>query len=108
MKKLFLRCGIAAMLVLFTSFAYSQYMYKVDGFVYDYETGEPMFGATVQILSVATAGTLTNDAGYYRIPGNFAGKKMRVSYIGYQVVDTTITSSNQTINIRLKEDVDIE
>ncbi len=63
----------------------------LTGFVTDAETGERLPGAHVY-LPVLRLGAVTNEAGYFALPGLPEGRYgVRVSFVGYQAKDTTLT-----------------
>jgi hypothetical protein len=67
---------------------------RVDltGYVKDAQTGVRLPGAHVY-LSALDAGTTTNSVGYFAIPSLPPGTyRVRVSYLGYETLDTTLTA----------------
>ncbi len=62
----------------------------IAGFVFNAETGESLYGATISLPDLR-AGTVTNEAGYFALPGIPSGRhRVQLSYIGYLVQDTTL------------------
>jgi len=59
---------------------------ELTGYVYDFETGEPILGATVQVLDTQL-GAVTDEDGYYVIE-NVPTKPvtLKASYVGYESV----------------------
>lgn len=67
---------------------------SLAGFVADAETGELLPGAHVW-LAALQVGTVTNDAGYFVLPGLPEGRyAVRVSYLGYRPADTTLVAAS--------------
>lgn len=75
---------------------------SLSGYVVDGETGERLSGAHVYLTEIQ-AGTATNRDGYFVIPSLPLGPyEVRVSYLGYQTVDTTLTAgSAQEVRVHL-------
>ncbi len=78
----------------------------LQGKVLDAETGEPLRGATVQVLETPR-GTFTDPKGYFRItnlkPSRYS---LKVSYIGYQTkIIKEIENQNEELNITLIPEV---
>ena len=74
---------------------------SLKGFVIDAETGERLPGAHVYLTELG-AGTTTNRDGYFvqsgLPPEDYA---VRISYLGYQTVDTTLTAGAEPARIAL-------
>jgi hypothetical protein len=65
---------------------FSQDTGKLTGYVYDFQSGEPIFGATVQVLDTQL-GAVTNENGYYvieEVPTKPV--TLKASYVGYESV----------------------
>jgi len=72
-----------------------------SGFVYDASTGESLIGAHV-ILPGVGAGAITNEAGFFAIPGiESRSTDLAVSYLGYTRLDTTVTASSDVNRFEL-------
>lgn len=73
----------------------------LSGYVIDAETGERLPGAHVY-LTALQAGTTTNRDGYFVLsalpPGTY---DVRVSYLGFSTVDTTLTAGGSPTRISL-------
>src|SRR5690606_30504822 len=54
---------------------------RIDGFIIDNETKEPLVGATV-VLRASHQGTVTNANGHFTLPATNADT-LEVTYIGY-------------------------
>ncbi len=76
---------------------------SLNGYVLDAETGERLPGAHVYLTEL-TAGTTTNRDGYFAV-SNLPPKAydVRVSYLGYQSMDTTLTAGEDSVRIALAE-----
>jgi len=74
---------------------------SLTGYVLDAETGERLPGAHVYLTDLG-AGTTTNQDGYFvqsgLPPEDYA---VRISYLGYQTVDTTLTAGAGPVRIAL-------
>ncbi|PSQ74388.1 MAG: TonB-dependent receptor [Bacteroidetes bacterium QH_6_64_77] len=75
----------------------------LNGYVLDAETGERLPGAHVHLTEL-TAGATTNQDGYFVVP-NLPPEayEVRISYLGYQSVDTTLTAGQDPVRIALAE-----
>lgn len=70
--------------------AFAQSQRTVTGTVSD-ETGEPLIGATVQIVGTSI-GTSTDFDGKYTLKVPTTGKQLHVAYVGYNPITVDITS----------------
>lgn len=78
MKKIFY------LLCLFTSCLMAQTDYNLSGRVFDEASGKPLANVNVY-LSNSLLGSMTNDSGYYKIPGIHEGQyEVVASLIGYE------------------------
>lgn len=69
----------------------------LKGRVVEFETSQPLPGASVQILEL-NKGITTDSSGYYRFTGIRAGKyTLKVSFVSY-------TTENQTVEVRANRD----
>lgn len=76
---------------------------SVKGKLLDYETGEPIIGATI-LVKGTTRGTVTDIYGNYRIDNIPQGHNtLEFSYLGYMSQERYI--SNSTMNVSLKADM---
>lgn len=73
-----------------------------SGFVMDAESGESLIGAHV-LLPQFAVGSVTNDAGYFALPGIPAGsRRVRVSFVGFRTVDTLLTIGSSALRLELR------
>lgn len=73
----------------------------VAGFVVDATTGEALPGAHIY-LSSERRGTISNEAGYFALPAVRGGaQRLRVSYLGYGVLDTTLVPTRTVVMLPL-------
>ncbi len=73
----------------------------LSGFVIDGETGEVLPGAHVYLVDRGV-GTITNEAGYFALPAvSITPHRVRVSYLGYHVVDTLLVMETMTATVAL-------
>lgn len=82
--------------------AFAQSQRTVTGTVSD-ETGEPLIGATVQIVGTSI-GTSTDFDGKYTLKVPTTGKQLHVVYVGYNPITVDITSD--VINLTMKPNVE--
>lgn len=87
---------LAILFIPVSVFAQSQR--TVTGTVND-ETGEPLIGATVQIVGT-TIGTSTDFDGKFTLKVPATGKQLHVVYVGYNPITVDITSD--VINLTMK------
>ncbi|PSQ74036.1 MAG: TonB-dependent receptor, partial [Bacteroidetes bacterium QH_7_64_110] len=75
----------------------------LNGYVVDAETGERLPGAHVYLIELTTGAT-TNQDGYFVVP-NLPPEtyEVRISYLGYQSVDTMLTAGEDPVRIALAE-----
>jgi len=89
MKRLILGTALGLALLLLPGLAWAQ-QGTITGTVTEAETGEPLSGATVQVLD-ENMGTAADVDGNYRIAGVPAGEQtIRVTFIGFQAAERTV------------------
>lgn len=71
----------------------------ISGFVEDAASGEKLIGVS---LILPDAGTTTNNYGFYSLTLPDDSLRIKISYIGYQQLDTVILNNNTRINFRLR------
>lgn len=77
----------------------------LSGHIYDKEDGEALIGATIY-LSKQETGTATNAYGFYSLTTESGILEIRVSYLGYQSLDTTIVlNENTSLDFYLAEQI---
>tara|TARA_A100001015_G_C14658845_1_gene582166 strand:- start:19 stop:549 length:531 start_codon:yes stop_codon:yes gene_type:complete len=80
--------------------------FTMSGHVYDKSDGESLPGAAIFIPKTGS-GAASNNFGFYSITVKESIVRLRVSYLGYQEIDTTIKlSQNLILDFHLKEAVD--
>jgi outer membrane receptor protein involved in Fe transport len=85
--------------ILFSVFVFSQ---SINGVVLDAETGEPLFGATIQVKD-AKAGGFTNEKGEFTVPVAQLPVTLVVTYIGF--LDQTVeVKNNEKVVVKLQPD----
>lgn len=91
--------------VLFSLFSFSQEKYTISGNITTAESGEELIGATIAVRS-KSVGVSANVYGFYSLTLLEGTYDVTYSFIGYadQVKTVTLTS-NQKIDIELKENV---
>lgn len=100
MKKLFLRLGFMALVILFSQ---SEILAQTDvsGVVTD-SNGDPLIGASV-IVKGTTVGTITDIDGSYRLTAPAGATELEVSYLGFGSSILSIADGNYG-SIMLSED----
>lgn len=74
---------------------------EIIGVVVDYQTGEPVIGATVQVKG-ASSGVITDIDGKFKLSAS-SEDVLVISYIGYQSQERKV-GKQKLFNIELKED----
>lgn len=74
---------VVCLFLLLAQLAYAQDV--IRGLVVDFETGEPIIGATVSDGPKGKPLTVTDTEGNFRIPNNNY-RQLKISYIGYQTL----------------------
>ena len=70
---------------------------EVKGFVYDYESAEPLFPAALQVYTVSgkdttyVTGTSTEENGSFKMSMKAGSYLLRASYMGYVNTEKTFT-----------------
>ena len=95
--------GLIVSLLLIPASAYAQNQRTVTGTVID-ETGEPLIGATVQVVGEST-GAVTDIDGHYQVMVPASGKQLIFSYVGYNSLTLDITSG--VMNVTLKPNTEM-
>lgn len=74
---------------------------RLSGRIFDAETGNPLPGASIQIMGT-NLGTTTDMDGFYELAPQARSSKVRVSFIGYQSITVPLNSSR--IDFQLAHD----
>lgn len=69
---------------------------KIDGYIIDNETKEPLIGATI-VSRVSGHGTVTNHAGHFELNAAGPGDTLEISYIGYEKQRIANAANNHII-----------
>ncbi|MFW6222927.1 MAG: carboxypeptidase-like regulatory domain-containing protein, partial [Bacteroidota bacterium] len=90
-------------ILLFIFISFTLQAAKIQGYVFDEESGEPLIGANV-MLEGTTVGTVSNSEGYYQlnsvVPGDYT---IVASFIGYSEQRKDITvEKNQVLEINFQ------
>jgi len=85
--------------------AFSQYDYRIFGYVTNEQTGEPLIGAKVNLPDWRTE-TYTNNFGYFSISVPPQDFNIEYSFAGFKTrVDSMFVDSDNQVNISLKRTV---
>jgi hypothetical protein len=76
--------------------------YTVSGYVKDAATGELLIGASI-VLSDRSAGTITNEYGFFSLTLEEQFDSIECSYIGYNKVLRSLKSEDQRMEFNLEE-----
>jgi outer membrane receptor protein involved in Fe transport len=82
-------------LCLFSIAAFGQNI--IRGTIYDAETKEPSIGATVQLVSNAQVGAITNAAGQFELTSAEENPRLRISMVGYEPQELQAGSGPLTV-----------
>lgn len=74
---------------------------EIIGMVVDYQTGDPVIGATIQVKGAST-GVISDIDGKFKVNAS-PNDILMISYIGYQTMERKV-GKQKLINIELKED----
>lgn len=94
---------IIIMLFAYASVGFAQKS-ALSGVVTDSENGETLVGATVVLVPDRQAGTITNENGFFSLPGvQVTEPEIEISFIGYQSkrIKIDLSKKNAFINIQL-------
>ncbi|RZK65350.1 MAG: TonB-dependent receptor, partial [Pedobacter sp.] len=100
------------LLILFLSFfsltLFAQNKFTLSGTIRDASSGETLIGATVKITGATSAGTLTNNYGYFALTQPEGTYTVTISYTGFASVIKTINLNKDTkLNEELKDANDL-
>ena len=100
-----MRIYLAVVLTTFAACATAQQRVTLSGFVKDASTGESLIGAGVSVPQT-TQGAYTNEYGFYSMAVTGGTATVRVSYLGYAQLDTTLElTGDMRLNVDLKPKV---
>jgi hypothetical protein len=81
----------------------AQNKFTISGYIKDEATGESLIGAGI-LAPNNNIGVYTNEYGFYSLQVNASSIKIKVSYIGYQALDTVlIINDNIRLNVNLNK-----
>ena len=92
------------MMVLLVSVTLEAQERLVRGLISDSETGEPLIGATIEMVGTAI-GTVTDERGRFQLSVT-SGKSIKISYVGYE--SQTIDNPEQQLSISLISSYQLE
>lgn len=97
---------VLLLMLVLSSFGYSQTSGKISGRVTDNQSGEPLSGATVTIRS-SGASAITDNEGRFTLSNVRAGKNtLVISYVGYADVTVSVdVSSGSTATVEARLDI---
>ncbi|WP_231490695.1 TonB-dependent receptor [Pedobacter sp. Leaf170] len=97
-----------SLFIFVNQFAFAQRKFNISGTIRDAATGETLIGATVKLSGKTTAGTLTNNYGYFALTQPEGEYEVIISYAGYQSILKTISLTKDTkLNEELKSANDL-
>ena len=88
--------------LLLSAFGFAQ-NYEIGGIVKESGTGLPLPGVNIQIKNT-TKGTTSDIDGNFSLVGIPSGSVVLFSYVGFSSFEYTVTSTNNSIAVSLKED----
>lgn len=88
--------------LLLSAFGFAQ-NYEIGGTVKESGTGLPLPGVNIQIKNT-TKGTTSDIDGNFSLVGIPSGSVVLFSYVGFSSFEYTVTSTNNSIAVSLKED----
>lgn len=98
-----LKFYLSLILFVFTcTFSIAQTKYTISGTIRDASTGETLIGATIKINGNISAGTASNNYGYYALTQAEGNYTVVISYAGYISVSKEITLNK---DIKLNEEL---
>lgn len=96
-----MRLFIALFILTFSVNALAQQRATLSGYVKDAATGESLIGAGVVVTQTNT-GAYTNEYGFYSMQVPTGTVSLRISYLGYAQIDTTVfIATDLRLNIDL-------
>ncbi len=104
MRTLFIGLFLLSIFACFNATsAFAQNKYSISGYVKDSANGETFISATIMLKELPTAGTYTNNYGYYSLAAPAGTYTIVVSYLGYDPIERKITlDKNLALNFELK------
>ena len=88
--------------LLLSAFGFAQ-NYEIGGIVKESGTGLPLPGVNIQIKNT-TKGTTSDIDGNFSLVGIPSGSVVLFSYVGFSSFEYTVTSTNKSVVVSLKED----
>jgi TonB-linked SusC/RagA family outer membrane protein len=79
---------------------------RIEGYVRDGETNEPVIGANVVLTSEKT-GIVTDENGYFAIAAKSLPATLSISFLGYKTTEVEVYESAGAITVVLSEDVNL-
>lgn len=77
---------------------------NIRGVVTDFNTGDPLVGATVRVKGIQGLGTATDPNGYYELTLPDDRDTLIFSYTGYETLEVLI-GAREIVNVRLRESI---
>lgn len=101
------RLFISLFFLFFNVTSFAQDKYTLSGVISDEKTNETLIGVSIIIDELRT-GTSTNEYGFYSITLPEGNYTVRISYLGYQEIQTSVNlNQNTKTNFSIKESEEI-
>ena len=97
---------LSVLLVLLSTFGYSQESYTVSGYIRDAATGETLISANIVDKKDVLTGTATNTYGFYSLTLPEGDYTLLASYLGYEDLELPVSvTASMELNIELSQGV---
>ncbi|RZK18464.1 MAG: carboxypeptidase-like regulatory domain-containing protein, partial [Pedobacter sp.] len=98
-----IRQYLLVLLFFFSSFTlFAQNKFTLSGTIRDASSGETLIGATIKISGTISAGTQTNNYGYFALTQSEGNYTVTISYLGFIPVTKNINLNKDTkLNVEL-------
>ncbi|HEY0244918.1 MAG TPA: TonB-dependent receptor [Mucilaginibacter sp.] len=102
------RSLIIIILSFITLSSFAQKKHTISGIIKDEATGETLIGASVRIKEISSAGTSTNNYGFYSLSVPDGEYTLLCTYIGYETITRQVLlHHDQSLNISLSSKSDL-
>ena len=90
------RVALTGCLLFFVHFAYCQVTYRIEGYVRDTTTQEPLPGVTILVENTGT-GTVSDEEGFYQLSRPFGDCSLLFSFISYEKANHSVRITADTV-----------
>jgi len=103
-----MRCLIGIIFLFSFTICTAQTKFTLSGYVFDFESGEALSGASVSVVEMPLTGVVCNSHGFYSLSLPEGDYHIKVKYIGYEIHEFQVKISRnffQTLKLKSRPNI---